>query len=94
MDKNRIEGRRTAVSWHNTAKPNGSRAEVNAAVVQGSIVPLPGEVSFCGTGGFQPAHKAGAPVAAMPLAVQKEKSAEGIVVFTEPVSSRHRETER
>ncbi|MEM7790380.1 MAG: hypothetical protein AAF546_03170 [Verrucomicrobiota bacterium] len=33
MKKNRIEGRRAAVSWHSLAKPIGSRTEVNAAVV-------------------------------------------------------------
>ena len=30
-------------SWHNTAKSSGLPVEVNAVVVQGSIVPLPGE---------------------------------------------------
>jgi hypothetical protein len=32
-------------SWRNTAKSSGLRVEVNAAVVRGSIVPLPGEIS-------------------------------------------------
>ena len=44
MDKNRIEGRRGATSWHNTAKSSGLPVEVNAAVVQGSNVFLPGEI--------------------------------------------------
>jgi len=44
MDKNRIEGRHGTTSWHNTAKPSGLPVEVNAAVVQGSIVQLPGEI--------------------------------------------------
>lgn len=45
MNKNRIEGRHGTTSWHNTAKSSGLPVEVNAAVVQGSIVPLPGEIS-------------------------------------------------
>ena len=45
MNKNRIKGRRVVMSWHNTAKSFGSHTEVNAAVVQGSIVFLPGEAS-------------------------------------------------
>jgi hypothetical protein len=45
MNKNRIEGRYGTTSWHNTAKSSGLPVEVNAAVVQGSIVPLPGEIS-------------------------------------------------
>ena len=44
MDKNRIEGRHGTTSWHNTAKSSGLPVEVNAAVVQGSIVQLPGEI--------------------------------------------------
>lgn len=44
MDKNRIEGRRGTTSWHNTAKSSGLPVEVNAAVVQGSIAFLPGEI--------------------------------------------------
>ena len=44
MDKNRIEGRHGATSWHNTAKSSGLPVEVNAAVVQGSSAPLPGEI--------------------------------------------------
>lgn len=43
MNKNLIEGRRTWTCWHNTAKSNSSRAEVNGAVVQGSSAFLPGE---------------------------------------------------
>ena len=45
MNKNRMEGRRGAPSWHNTAKATGMPAEVNAAAVQWSNVPLPGEIS-------------------------------------------------
>ncbi len=44
MDKNRIEGRHGAMSWHNTAKSSGVPVEVNAAAVQRSNVPLPGEI--------------------------------------------------
>ncbi len=44
MDKNRIEGRHGTTSWHNTAKSSGLPVEVNAAVVQRSTVPLPGEI--------------------------------------------------
>ena len=43
MDKNRIEGRYGTTSWHNTAKSSGLPVEVNAVVVQESIVPLPGD---------------------------------------------------
>jgi len=43
MNKNRIEGRRGAMSWHNTAKSSGMPVEVNSAVVQWSNVSLPGE---------------------------------------------------
>ena len=45
MDKNRIEGRHGAMSWHNTAKSSGVPVEVNAAAVRWSNVPLPGEIS-------------------------------------------------
>jgi len=45
MDKNRIEGRYGATSWHNTAKSSGVPVEVNAAAVRWSNVPLPGEIS-------------------------------------------------
>ena len=44
MDKNRIEGRHGTTSWHHTAKSSGLPVEVNAAVVQRSIVQLPGEI--------------------------------------------------
>jgi hypothetical protein len=44
MNKNRIEGRYGATSWHNTAKSIGLPVEVNAEVVQGSNVFLPGEI--------------------------------------------------
>ena len=45
MDKNRIEGRHGAMSWHNTAKSSGMPVEVNSAAVRRSNVPLPGEIS-------------------------------------------------
>ena len=44
MDKNRVEGRHGATSWHNTAKSSGVPVEVNAAAVRRSNVPLPGEI--------------------------------------------------
>ena len=44
MDKNRIEGRHGAMSWHNTAKSPGMPVEVNAAAVRWSNVQLPGEI--------------------------------------------------
>ena len=44
MDKNRIEGRHGAMSWHNTAKSSGVPVEVNAAAVRRSNVSLPGEI--------------------------------------------------
>jgi hypothetical protein len=40
MDKNRIEGRHGAMSWHNTAKSAGMPVEVNAAAVRRSNVQL------------------------------------------------------
>jgi hypothetical protein len=45
MDKNPIQGRPGWVSWHNTAKPFDLARQVNAAAVQRSNVPLPGEIS-------------------------------------------------
>jgi hypothetical protein len=45
MDKNRIEGRHGAMSWHNTAKSSGVPVEVNPAAVRWSNVQLPGEIS-------------------------------------------------
>ena len=55
MDKNRIEGRHGTSRWHKQATNRSAvdlknssglvTVEVNAAVVQGSIVPLPGEIS-------------------------------------------------
>jgi hypothetical protein len=45
MDKNRVEGRHGAMSWHNTAKSIGMTVEVNSAAVQWSNVQLPGEIS-------------------------------------------------
>ena len=44
MDKNRIEGRHGAMSWHNTAKSAGMPVEVNAEAVRWSNVQLPGEI--------------------------------------------------
>ena len=46
MNKNRIEGRHGAMSWHNTAKSTGLPVEVNAAVAQESNAFLPGEISW------------------------------------------------
>jgi len=46
MDKNRIEGRHGATSWHNTAKSSGMPVEVNPAAVRWSNVQLPGEISL------------------------------------------------
>ena len=43
MDKNRIEGRHGAMSWHNTTKSSGMPVEVNPAAVRWSNVQLPGE---------------------------------------------------
>ena len=45
MDKNRIEGRHGAMSWHNTTKSSGMPVEVNPAAVRWSNVQLPGEIS-------------------------------------------------
>ena len=45
MEKNRIEGRHGAMSWHNTAKSSGMPVEVNAVAVRWSNVQLPGEIS-------------------------------------------------
>lgn len=45
MDKNCIEGRHGAMSWHNTTKSSGMPVEVNAAAVRQSNVSLPGEIS-------------------------------------------------
>ena len=87
MDKNRIEGRRVAVSWHHTAKPFGSHTEVNAAVVQGSIEGLPREASTGSDYGLKSAKR----IIALPVAISGvlpvEESAEGIVVTSESVSS-------
>ena len=51
MDKNRIEGRHGAMSWHNTAKSSGMPVEVNPAAVRRSNVQLPGEWERSGHGG-------------------------------------------
>ena len=87
MNKNRIEGRRGAVSWHHTAKPFGSPTEVNTAVVQGSIECLPREASK----GSDYRLKSAKRIIALPIAIlgvmPVEESAEGIVVVSESVSS-------
>jgi hypothetical protein len=44
MDKNRIEGRRSGTSWHNTAKSCRLVAAVNAAVAPRSNTFLSGEI--------------------------------------------------
>ena len=87
MDKKCIQGRRRLVSWHHTAKPFGSSAEVNAIVVQGSTVFLPGEASMGGVGRFQSTVWTNALAAGMLQVVPVEESAEGIVVVSESVSS-------
>lgn len=51
MDKNRIEGRHGAMSWHNTAKSAGMPVEVNAVAVRRSNVQLPGEIPPLSEGG-------------------------------------------
>jgi len=51
MDKNRIEGRHGAMSWHNTAKSAGMPVEVNAVAVRRSNVQLPGEIPPLSGGG-------------------------------------------
>ena len=51
MDKNRIEGRHGAMSWHNTAKSPGMPVEVNPAAVRWSNVQLPGEIPPLSGGG-------------------------------------------
>jgi len=51
MDKNRIEGRHGAMSWHNTAKSSGMPVEVNAEAVRWSNVSLPGEIPPLSGGG-------------------------------------------
>lgn len=51
MNKNRIEGRHGATSWHNTAKSIGMPVEVNSAAVRWSNVQLPGEIPSLSGGG-------------------------------------------
>lgn len=87
MDKNCIQGRRIALSWHNTAKTFGSLTEVNAVVAQGSTVFLPGEASMGSACRFQSTVKTRAFAAAMPQILPVEESAEGIVVISKSVSS-------
>ena len=64
-----------------------SMSEVNHEVVHRNNVLLPGEISVCGLNGFQSTCKIRASVTAMPQTSQTEKSAEGIVVVSESVSS-------
>lgn len=64
-----------------------SVSEVNHGVVHRNNVLLPGEVSVRGLNGFKATRKVQASVAAMLQISQTEKSAEGIVVVSEPVSS-------
>jgi hypothetical protein len=64
-----------------------SVAEVNHGVVHRNNVLLPGEVSVRGLNGFKATRKVQASVAAMLQTSQTERSAEGIVVVSEPVSS-------
>ncbi len=64
-----------------------SMSEVNHEVVHRNNVFLPGEVSVRGLNGFQSTHTVQASVAAMLQASQTEKSAKGIVVVSESVSS-------
>lgn len=93
MNKNRIEGRRAAVSWHNTAKPSGSPTQVNAAVVRGSFTLLPGEASENRAGGFRSTRRTGAALAERRVPWEAEESAEGIVVAApRDASSRRRVT--
>ncbi len=87
MDKNRIKGRRDVVSWHNAAKPFGLRTEVNAAVVQGSTVLLPGEASVECVDRFKSTVMVDATRAVM-YVLSTEESADAIVVVSESVSSR------
>jgi len=93
MNKNCIQGRRVVVSWHNTAKPRDSRAQVNAAVVWGSFTFLPGEASELRAGGFRSTRKAGAALVERWAPWIPEESAEGIVVAApRDVSNRRRVT--
>jgi hypothetical protein len=87
MNKKCIQGRRRLVSWLHTAKPFSSSAEVNAIVVQGSTVFLPGEASMEGVTWLQSAIKCFAPRAVMPV-VSIEESAESIVVVEPRAMSR------
>ena len=75
MNKNYIEGRCVVMSWHNTAKSFGSHVEVNAAVVQGSTVFLPGEASSPFLAWFQSTDESKEAVAVMPLISNEESAA-------------------
>ena len=72
MDKNIIEGVKSGVSGHNTAKPCHSALDVNGAIGQRRFQCLPMEVSFtC-------AYTLGAS-SEVTLVMMSEKSAEAIV---------------
>ena len=62
-------------------------SEVNREVVHWNNVLLPGEVSVCGLNGFKATRKVRASVVAMAQTPPTEKSAEAIVVVSEPVIS-------
>jgi len=66
----------------------GSMPEVNHGVVYRNSVFLPGEASLPSLVWFKPTVKDRAAAVAIPL-LRNEESAEGIVVVSEPVSSRH-----
>ena len=89
MNKNCIQGRLDAMSWHHTAKSLGLPREVNAVAARGSTVFLPGEASVGSVGRFKSTAKTVAFASAMPQALAAEESAEGIVVQSESVSSLH-----
>ena len=79
MNKNLILGRRSWVSWHNTAKPFDSTAEVNEAVVWRRTALLPWEISIAR------GRESGSAGAAMRW-VMFEKSAEGILCARQRVN--------
>lgn len=91
MDKKCIQGRRRLVSWLHTAKPFSSSTEVNAIVVQGSTVFLPGEASLPCLVRFQTTEKEQAALSVMSV-LSDEESAEAGVVVMQSASSRRRVT--
>ena len=86
--KSRVRGTDSADELAPHSEVPGSALEVNGGVVHRNNALLPGEVSLCGTGGFQSTRKVRALVAAMRQVVQSEKSAEGIVVVDPRAMSR------